>query len=305
MSISGFTFIKGGLSLGYPIKESIESISPLCDEVIINVGFDDTELKVDDGTYEYLRDHFQGAKFKFIKNYWNPETIKEGGGKILAEQTNLALKECTKKYCLYIQGDELIHENDFDNIKTSVKKLDVMENKNIKVDGLIFNYIHFYGDVSIEKYTQKTYRREIRLIRNQRDIISWKDAQGFRYSHEKKIPALRCNANIYHYGWARESVLMLNKIKTMGKFYLEENNSNEVAFQYQRIWGLRPFKGTHPKVLKSWIENNQSNQKNLNLLQTPYKFKFKDLNIILSDYWDQLTGTRIGEYKNYIEISDN
>jgi len=42
--ISGFTFIKHGLNLGYPIKESIESIEPLCDEIIINVGYDDPEL---------------------------------------------------------------------------------------------------------------------------------------------------------------------------------------------------------------------------------------------------------------------
>ena len=54
--ISGFTFIKNGLSLGYPFKESAESIAPLCDEIIIIVGFNDPDCKKDDGTYEYLQD---------------------------------------------------------------------------------------------------------------------------------------------------------------------------------------------------------------------------------------------------------
>jgi len=34
-STSGFTFIKDGLNLGYPIKESIQSISDLCDEHVL------------------------------------------------------------------------------------------------------------------------------------------------------------------------------------------------------------------------------------------------------------------------------
>ena len=48
--ISGFTFIKNGLTLGYPILESVQSIDPICDEVVINVGYDDPNLEKDDGS---------------------------------------------------------------------------------------------------------------------------------------------------------------------------------------------------------------------------------------------------------------
>ena len=76
--ISGITFIKNGLSLGYPIKESVESILPFCDEIIINVGFDNPELTGDDGTWEYLNDTFKGPQFKFLKSWWDPAKRKNG-----------------------------------------------------------------------------------------------------------------------------------------------------------------------------------------------------------------------------------
>ena len=89
--ISGFTFIKNGLTLGYPIKESIESIDPICDEVVVNVGYDDPECQKDDGTYDYLRDHFKGDRYVFLKNQWDP--TERSNGTVLATQTNLALQK--------------------------------------------------------------------------------------------------------------------------------------------------------------------------------------------------------------------
>ena len=76
--VSGITFIKNGLTLGYPIKESIESIEPICDEIIINVGFENSNLTGDDGTYECLRDTFNHPKFVFMKSFWDPEISSRG-----------------------------------------------------------------------------------------------------------------------------------------------------------------------------------------------------------------------------------
>ena len=38
MKISAFTFIKNGQILGYPFLQSIQSVLPIVDEFIINVG---------------------------------------------------------------------------------------------------------------------------------------------------------------------------------------------------------------------------------------------------------------------------
>ena len=43
MKVSAFTFIKNGQILGYPFLESIQSILPIFDEFIINVGESEDE----------------------------------------------------------------------------------------------------------------------------------------------------------------------------------------------------------------------------------------------------------------------
>ena len=73
-------------------------------------------------------------------------------------------------------------------------------NQNPPLDGLVYNYFHFYGNIDIIRRTRKVYRREIRLIRNGKNIISWLDAQGFRYADAGKIPCAQIAAAIYHYG---------------------------------------------------------------------------------------------------------
>ena len=143
--VSGFTFIKNALTLGYPIKESIQSIIPFCDEVVINVGFNDSNCQEDDGTYEYLRDYFSSIKFKFIKSFWDPNLTSKG--LILSEQTNIALSHCRGSLAQYIQGDEVIHEEDIPLIIDSIKK--IYSRKDI--EGIVFQYLHFYGNINIIK----------------------------------------------------------------------------------------------------------------------------------------------------------
>lgn len=288
--ISGITFIKNGLSLGYPIKESVESILPFCDEIVINVGFDNPELTGDDGTWDYLNDHFKGPKFKFLKSWWDP--AKRKNGLILSEQTNIAINAATGKYIQYIQGDEALHEQDYQTILAKVKELDNRPD----IDGLVFKYCHFYGNVNIEKFSKNIYKREVRLIRNHKGILSWKDAQGFRHADESKLKCLSVDATVYHYGWARKESIMSKKIQTFEKLYHGENHQSK-DFGYKRFWGLRPFTGTHPQVMANWIRENKND---IDIMSLPLELTSKDIRLILADTIEKYTGKRIGEYKNFI-----
>ena len=253
--VSGFTFIKNGLTLGYPILESVLSISPLCDEVIINVGFNDQDCTDDDGTYKYLTEHLVGPKYIFLKSWWDP-TITQSG-LILSQQTNIALNECRGEFCFYIQGDECVHEDDLENVKSGLTQL----REDPKLDGLIFNYLHFFGNVDTYKYTRSLYRREVRLIRNHRGIKSWLDAQGFRHQDNSKIRARLIKARIFHYGWARLTSVMNKKVKVFDTFYHGEDalkSQDAPEFKYERSWGIKRFKATHPKVMEEWIKNNKN-----------------------------------------------
>jgi hypothetical protein len=287
--ISGITFIKNGLTLGYPIKESIESIDSICDEIIINVGFNNPELTEDDGTWDYLKSNFSGEKYIFLKSFWDPE--KTSKGLILSEQTNIALEKASGKYCQYIQGDECLHEEDLDRIRSEVM---LMEDDH-SYDGLVFNYIHFYGNVNVQKVTKKTYRRELRLIRNNKGIKSWLDAQGFRNSDDSKVKCKQIDARVYHYGWARAEQVMAKKTIAFDRLYHGDKRENQ-SFTYERVWGLVPFKRTHPSVMNEWIESNKND---IDILSLPYKLNFKDLRLIISDCFEYLTGIRIGEFKNF------
>lgn len=289
-SISGFTFIKNGLTLGYPILESVLSIAPICDEVIINVGFDDIECTIDDGTYAYLTSNLKDPKYKFIKSWWDPEIKKSG--LILSQQTNIALNACTGKYCQYIQGDECIHEDDLKYILEGVEEME----KNPAIDGLVFNYLHFYGNVDIYKYTRTMYRREVRLVRNGKGIKSWLDAQGFRAFDDKKIYARLIKARIFHYGWARAEKVMAKKIVAFDRLYHGNEKDNQKEFSYTRVWGLKKFKQTHPKVAENWLNQNRND---LDFDKLPFEFSHRIIDVIISDLIESATGYRVGEYKNY------
>jgi len=287
--VSGLTFIKNGLTLGYPIKESIESIEPLCDEIVINVGYDDPNLEKDDGTYEYLRDNFNHEKFIFLKTPWDPNLTERG--LILSEQTNIALEKCSGKYCQYIQGDEVVHEDDLPIIHNSIMEME----KDQSIEGLVFNYLHFYGNVDIIKYTRNIYRREVRLVRNGLGIKSWLDAQGFRHQNDTKISAKLTSARIFHYGWARKEQIMNDKVREFNKLYHGKNHQSD-HFQYHRQWGLHPFTKTHPEVMRKWIEEHRND---LDIMNLKLEWNRETLGLMVSDLVEKLTDYRIGEYKNY------
>lgn len=290
--ISGFTFIKNGLTLGYPILESVKSIAPICDEVIINVGFNDQELTSDDGTYTYLRDSLPESKFKFVKSWWDPGITKSG--LILSQQTNVALSHCQGKYCQYIQGDECIHEDDLKSIIDGVQEME----KNSKIEGLLYNYLHFYGNVDTYKYTRSLYRREVRLIRNHQGIKSWLDAQGFRNKDDQKIFVKRIAARIFHYGWARQEQVMNKKVKVFDTFYHghDHNRQDGNEFKYERNWGIKKFQKTHPSVMNEWIEKHRNP---IDIMSMPITLDWNVPGLMFSDAIESLTDYRVGEYKNY------
>lgn len=290
--ISGFTFIKNGLTLGYPILESVQSIDPICDEVIINVGFDREDLTGDDGTYEYLRDHLKGDRYKFLKSHWDPKM--KTAGLILSQQTNIALAKCQGKFCQYIQGDECVHEDDLSSILDGVRQMESDDH----IHGLIFNYLHFYGNVDTYKYIRSMYRREVRLIKNGLGIKSWLDAQGFRHANDTKINARLIKARIFHYGWARAEKVMDQKVKAFDTLYHGKALSDS-EFKYRRDFGLRAFKDTHPKVMQHWIESNKNP---IDLMSLPMSWDKNVPGLWISEVVENLTGYRIGEYKNYRKV---
>jgi hypothetical protein len=215
MKISGFTFIRNGILMGYPFKESIMSALPLVDEFIVAAceSRDDTIAEL-----ERLKE--ENPKIKLIYSDWN---VTKKSGSILSEKTNIAIRHITGDYGLYVQCDEGIHEKDYEKITRVLE--DNLGNKDIK--GFVFDYIHFFGGYfSYAKKSEKKffYDKEVRIIRNDGTVFSWGDAMGFKDINGVKINtenknAVELGADMFHYGRAKNPAGMYKKDREMEKLY--------------------------------------------------------------------------------------
>ena len=204
MKIAAFTFVKNAIKLDYPVVEAIQSVLPLADEVVVAVG------KSDDNTREVVASI--DTKVRIVDTVWD-ETLRSGG-MVLAVETDKAFDAVGSDadWCIYIQADECLHEKYIPVVRQAMEKyLDDND-----VEGLLFQYKHFYGSYDFLGDSRTWYRKEIRVIRNNKSIRSWKDAQGFR-KNGQKLKVAEINADIYHYGWVRHPRFMMAKAHEANK----------------------------------------------------------------------------------------
>jgi len=286
MKVCGFTFVKNAIKYDYPIVEAILSILPICDEIVVAIG------KSEDGTLELIQ-NMNSDKIRIIETVWD-ESLREGGV-VLAKETDKAFAAIAENFdwCFYIQGDEVLHEKYHQEIQNQMR---IYQNDK-NVDGLLFKYQHFYGSYDFVGDSRRWYRREVRIIRNDKSIHSWKDAQGFRKA-EKKLHVKLIDAYIYHYGWVKHPKHQQLKQKNFNKLWhsddwVAEKIPNVETFDYAEIDALKKFEGTHPKVMQARIKNINWE---FSFDPTQQKMSFKNRILQKIESW---TGWRIGEYKNY------
>jgi glycosyltransferase involved in cell wall biosynthesis len=294
MRISGFSFVRNGIKLGYPVKESILSILPLCDEFFIAVG------RGEDDTAEQIAS-IGDPKIKMIETVWDPEMFVHGA--VNAYQTNIALKQCSGDWCFYIQADEVLHEKYLPTITAKCQDyLPVAE-----VEGLLCDYIHFWGSFNTYHRTRNWYRAEVRIVRNHIGIESFQDAQGFR-RQGRKLQVTRADASIYHYGWVRPAETMRKKKIALDSLYHDQdwvnknNPQSEQFFDYGTLKHLAKFKGTHPAVMTDFISRTAP------LIKIDHHSKTRHehdkLSVRLLSWLERhVLHYRIGEWKNYILLA--
>ena len=244
MKVTGFSFIKNAVIYDYPIVEAITSILPICDDFIVAVG------KSDDDTNKLI-ESIDRKKIRIINTIWD-EDLREGG-RVLALETDKAFAEVSDDtdWAFYIQGDEVIHEKYLDTIEEGMKRY----KDDPVVDGLLFRYLHFYGSYDYVGTSSHWYRHEIRVIKNDRSIYSYRDAQGFRKKDNQKLKVKPVDAFVYHYGWVKEPKAMQRKQENFHKYWhddgwIDKNVYKAAEFDYTRnLRSLRLFEGTHPEVM--------------------------------------------------------
>jgi len=241
MKVSAFTFIKNGQILGYPFLQSIQSILPIVDEFIINVG------ESEDDTLEIINS-IKDKKVRIIESKWNDEMKYRGY--VYGQQKMIAQFNCTGDWAFYIEGDEVYHEKDLLKIRKSMEKH--LHDPN--VEALVLDFKHFYGNTNSVLNSPGWYRSEARIIKNSirsyaPDGLFWlvldSNKKG-RYPRAKKI-----GVTCFHYGWVRSEQKMNLKSSKVQKYWGRE----PVLIDYSQMDSsiIEEFKGTHPKIVEDWL----------------------------------------------------
>ncbi len=248
MKISGFTIVKNAVKMGYPFRESILSILPVCDEFIINVG------QSEDDTLAQIQ-ALDSPKIVILNTVWDDQM--RAGGKVLSTQTNIALRACTGDWAFYLQSDEVMHEKYLNYLQLQMQRY----LNRPGIEGLMFNYRHFYGSYDYyQDNFRRWYPREVRIVRCRENIISWGDAMDFRHPDGSKLKSAWLNAEVYHYGWVKPPQQMLYKKRTLDQYWhddqwIETQYQSKTEFEYPDRNFLVKFKGTHPAVMRDRVLN--------------------------------------------------
>ncbi|MBK0384503.1 glycosyltransferase family 2 protein [Pedobacter sp. SD-b] len=292
MKVAGFTFIRNAVINDYAIVEAITSILPICDEFVVAVG------DSDDGTRQLIV-NIASPKIKIIDTVWDM-SVREGG-KTFALETDKAFAAISKDvdWAFYIQGDECVHEKYLPTIKKEME--DALSNP--KIEGLLFKYIHFYGSYDYYGQSRRWYRREVRVIRKDLNVHSYRDAQGFRIDG-RKIKVRLIDAYIYHFGWVKPPSGLINKVNNFNTFYhdddwLDEKRINSKEFDYGNADRLMKFEESLPKV---YLDRKEKMNWTFSFDPTKSPKKLSTRRKILAWFEDKF-GIRLFEYKNYTKIN--
>ena len=131
-----------------------------------------------------------------------------------------------------------------------------------------------------------------------KNIYSYRDAQGFRKGDNEKLQVKLIDACMYHYGWVKEPEAMQGKQESFNKLWhddtwVDRNVAKAEKFDYSNIDALAHFKETHPKVMQERIQKKNW-QFDFDLSYNKFSSKEKIKRAV-----EKITGYRIGEYRNY------
>lgn len=255
MRLSGFTFLRNAVRFDYPAVESIRSILPIVDEFIVNVGPDD------DGTLDLVQS-IGDPRIKIVRSQWNPNLTT--GGYIYAQQTNIALFNCSGKWAFYLQADEVVHEADLSCIVAAVDRYADDD----RVEGLALDELTFWGDYgTILNVYPNRYSRRCWIVKPHRFVLSRGDASGFtvhpRYKERgHRIRVVDTGARVFHYGMVKSGQALHSKHEAVMGYWSEVSAERRAQYiesnPYQSVprCFVAAYDGGHPAVMTDRIAHH-------------------------------------------------
>lgn len=292
MKTAGFTFIRNALKFDYPVVEAIRSVLPACDHFVVAVG------RSDDETLDLVRS-IGDPKIRVLETVWD-DSLREGG-RVLAAETDKAFQAIPPDFdwCFYIQADECVHEQDLPHIRAQMLR----HREDIDTEGFVFHYRHFYGSYDFVGASRRWYRREVRIIRNDKRIRSYRDAQGFRWADGRKLRVRPLEAHIYHYGWVKNPAAQQQKQLNFNRLWHSDEAVRQMVgqtdtYQYDGSEPLERFVGSHPAVMQPRIA---AMNWRFETDPTQTRWTWKDR---ASRFLENTFDWRPGEYRNFRLVND-
>jgi len=244
--ISGVTILRNAVALGYPFEESIRSLLPLVDELVVGIG------DCQDGTWEAVQ-RIGDGRLQPFGTTWD---LSPANARVLSVQTNLALERCRGDWAVYLQADEVLHEEDIASIRRAIERHHFRS-----TEGLTFAYRNFYESHSLLATDYRYWSPiGVRAIRTGIGIVSTGDAAGFRLRRgrlDRGLITAPSGARVFHYGWCLDPQIAGRKHRNLSSLYA---GGAEVAARslppatHGRPGRLERFTERHPAVMRPRVE---------------------------------------------------
>jgi hypothetical protein len=274
MTICGFSFGKDLVRLNYPVVESVRSALSICDRFVFVVG------RSDDGTRELIASI--DPKIEIIDSDWPDVKVD---GTVLSIEANKAMDLAETTNCdwgLYIQADEVIHEDDREKIRAACEHWCGHD----QVKALLFRYLHFAMDYqTTDPWMYHKASRIVRLdgssyiigdacgpaLRNYTGDVGNRDGYLDKNFLGTKVQwadwptpgffSSRAPARIFHYGWVKTREQLDEKLAMVESLWWGTLSEEEKRRRMQSKFGcfierypiLKNYYGSHPAVMDGRI----------------------------------------------------
>lgn len=238
----------------YCVEESILSVAPICDEICVSAGWSN------DGTVELLEEINKKTNSKMTINVskWTYDRT------ILARKKNEAIAGLKTDWILFLDADEIMHENELQAIKDLTN---TMSNSCYN-----FQMNHYYGLPHWKMNKDSGWYQEFNRLHQRKMNLYFSDdghCVDALMHNNMSVPTsgIRTNITVHHYGHMRDAKAMALKTSRIEGYYRnkpETMNGDFIPSPYSyNIPEVNPqtaFRtldavkiNTHPKLAIEWF----------------------------------------------------
>lgn len=263
--LCGHVFVHNAIEYDYCIIESVQSLLPICDAVLV------MDCSSTDGTDQLLRDHFENNKRVRLVFGQKWDVCRGGEGKrvrVIAEKCR-ALIRGQFGWQFMLQADEVLHEASRNAIRQAIasnqsgsfycQRVDLWGSMNTC---LAVDPYTFYG-----KIAQRMAFEITRLAHSTRRVVR----DGCFIDQTKASRRYVNDIVIFHYGFVRDRYKLVRKVVDLWEWYHDIDLSKDDNFGPSR-WlregkpydpaqftgdCLIPLPCGHPRVARKWVEERR------------------------------------------------